>query len=382
KLRVLESVLARRSDPKAIGRRGSWLFCGDARFRAARPGRSEIRANRVLTVAAVQMEIRLVVNGSQYTDVIYSLAARAASQGAEFIVFPEYSGLPLLGMVPGLPRTLERAGSLDDAAAKAGGEGIRVLDVFRLLGPHCTRAYRAAFSSVAKALGVHIATGSMILPDDRARDGAMRSVGYIFGPNGEEVGRYSKCHLMPVEAAWGISTGDSVPVFDVAGVATSMPICMDATYFETFRLARLSGADLVAVPSANPEDYNLWYALRGIWPRVQESQVFGIGASMVGTFAGMTFTGRSAILAPLELTSGGDGFIAQARTCDQEEVVVGAIDLGALYRYRAENPLRFNIGLYQKYLPGLYRVAQAARQASLGPGEEGVAGGEDDSEDA
>jgi len=33
---------------------------------------------------------------------------------------------------------------------------------------------------------------------------------------------------------------------------------------------------------------------------------------------------------------------------------VGNLDLDALYRFRDENPLDFNVELYQKYLPGLY----------------------------
>ncbi|HAN86236.1 MAG TPA: hypothetical protein DCQ13_01175 [Firmicutes bacterium] len=160
---------------------------------------------------------------------------------------------------------------------------------------------------------------------------------------------------MPIEAEWGISPGSSIPTFNLGGVIVSVPICMDATYFETFRMARFAGADIVAIPSANPEPYNLWYALRGIWPRVQESQVYGIGASMVGQFAGQEFTGRSALLAPLELSPGGDGILAQTMTSDREDVVFAEFDLSLLYKLRAEEPLRFNLSLYRKYLPGLYR---------------------------
>jgi len=33
---------------------------------------------------------------------------------------------------------------------------------------------------------------------------------------------------------------------------------------------------------------------------------------------------------------------------------VGDLDLDALYRFREENPLYFNVRLYDKYLPSLY----------------------------
>ncbi|MEA4885014.1 MAG: nitrilase-related carbon-nitrogen hydrolase [Clostridia bacterium] len=311
------------------------------------------------------MKACIVHSGTEYVELVYRLAGKAAEAGASVVAFPEYSGLPLLGMIPGIEKTLSGARSLSDAAASAGGAGSGILDVFRLIGPYAAQAYREAFSSVAKELGLYIISGSMILPADSDHESVMRSTGYIFAPGGELVGTYSKSHLMPVEAAWGVSPARSVPVFSLAGAAFSVPICMDASYFETFRLARFAGADVVVIPSANNEPYNMWHALRGIWPRVQESQVYGIGASMVGSFAGETFTGRSAILAPIELSPGGDGILAQALTYDQEEIVVGEIDIPLLYSYRAENPLRFNLELYRKYLPSMYRAAQNRRRREI-----------------
>lgn len=366
--KALHFALSRASDPSAISRHAAWLREGDARFQGRQPTPStsvqlgeDGKPERVIC-AAIQMEAQPVASGIRYVELIYRLAAKAASVGASIVVFPEYSGLPLVGMLPGIGRMLESAGSLDDAVSQAGGTGVEVLDVFKLLGPYVERAYKEAFSSVARELGIYIVTGSMVLPDDSTDGQLMRATGYVFGPEGELAGRYSKAHLMPIEAEWGISPGNSIPTFNLRGVIVSVPICMDATYFETFRMARFAGADIVAVPSANPEPYNLWYALRGIWPRVQESQVYGIGASMVGRFAGQEFTGRSALLAPLELSPGGDGILAQTMTSDEEDVVCAEFDLPLLYRLRAEDPLRFNLSLYRKYLPDLYRSAQSSRR--------------------
>lgn len=117
------------------------------------------------------------------------------------------------------------------------------------------------------------------------------------------------------------------------------------------------------IPSANSEEYYFWRTMRGIWPRVQESQVYGVGANMVGHFMGITFTGRSCLLAPLELTPNQDGFIARAKTFDSEEIVVGEFDYERLHAFRRQNPLEFNEDLYAKYLPSLYEEAQARRNA-------------------
>ncbi|HON43217.1 MAG TPA: nitrilase-related carbon-nitrogen hydrolase [Bacillota bacterium] len=365
KTRIASFVLARSSDPERISRRATWLRQADDRFRHRdRPSKLRMGGPRPerLTCAAVQMKATLSHSGREYVDLVYRLAAKAAAAGADIVAFPEYSGLPLLGMIPGMEKILAHADSLAQAVGPAGD----VLEVFRFLGPYADRAYRAAFSSVSRELGIYIVSGTMVLPDETGSRNAMRSLGYIFGPEGELCGKYHKTHLMPVESGWGIEPGDSMSTVNIGGIIVAVPICMDATYFETFRIARLSGADLVIVPSANNEPYNLWYALRGVWPRVQESQVYGIGASMVGTFAGQTFTGRSAILAPLELSPGGDGMLAQASTYDSEEIVIARIDIPLLYKFRADNPLRFNLPLYRKYLPVMYRAALQARQPSAG----------------
>ena len=363
--RLVHFMLARSSDPERISRRAAWLKQSDDRFKHRDLG-AKLSPDRPvperLTCAAVQMKATLSRSGRDYVDLVYRLAGKAAAAGAHIVAFPEYSGLPLLGMIPGIEKTLARAGSLDKAVGPAGS----VLEVFRFLGPYADRAYRGAFSSVARELGVYIVSGSMVLPDDVGSELAMRSLGYIFGPRGELAGKYYKTHLMPAEAAWGVAPGDSLSTFNVGGAIVAVPVCMDATYFETFRIARFAGADLVVVPSANNEPYNLWYALRGIWPRIQESQAYGIGACMVGEFAGQTFTGRSAILAPLELSPGGDGMLAQATTYDSEEIVVAEIDIPLLRKFRADNPLRFNLPLYRKYLPAMYRSAQAARRQDAG----------------
>lgn len=366
--RAMNIALSRASDPKAVSRRASWLKEGDARFDGRQPTPfatrhgKDAKPERVIC-AAIQMKAKTVSSGTEYVELVYRLAAKAAAAGASIVVFPEYSGLPLLGMAPGMRKKLDSASSLDEAVTEAGGPDAGVLDVFKLVGPYAERAYKEAFSSVARELGVYIISGSMVLSDGSTDGSSMRAIGYVFGPQGELVGRYSKSHLMPIEAQWGISPGNSIPTFNLGGVIVSVPICMDATYFETFRIARFAGADIVAIPSANPEPYNLWYALRGIWPRVQESQVYGIGSSMVGSFAGQDFTGRSSLLAPLELSPGGDGILAQAMTYNEEDVVVAEFDLPLLYKLRAEDPLRFNLALYRKYLPGMYRAAQSSRRA-------------------
>ncbi|MGE5592085.1 MAG: nitrilase-related carbon-nitrogen hydrolase [Betaproteobacteria bacterium] len=300
-------------------------------------------------VAAVQMRLDLIKDARSYAEKIYGLTKSAVDQGAQLVVFPEDSGTPLVGLLPGIDKLAAKG--IDAAVADMAGGDVEVSEVFRVISPAVKRIYETTFSTLARAFRVYIITGSAFLEDD---DGKMRVIGYFYGPDGELIARQRKLHLVPMEAAWGFEPGSDLEVVDTPLGRIAFPICMDATYFETFRIARLRGADIVVIPSANNEEYLFWRTMRGIWPRVQESQVLGVSAAAVGSLLGIPFTGRSGLLAPLEMTPSGDGWLARAASFDQEEVVVGDLDLDALHRFRDENPLDFNVRLYTRYLPALY----------------------------
>ncbi|MDI7248348.1 MAG: nitrilase-related carbon-nitrogen hydrolase, partial [Bacillota bacterium] len=313
------------------------------------------RPSRV-RVAAVQMRLDLIKDARTYAEKIYTLTKAAVDQGAQLVVFPEDSGTPLVGLVPGIEKLAAKG--IDAAVADMAGSDVKVAEVFRVISPAVKRIYETTFSTLARAFRVYIITGSAFLEDN---DGRMRAIGYFYGPDGEIIAKQRKLHLVPMEAAWSFEPGSDLEVLDTPLGRIAFPICMDATYFETFRIARLRGADIVVIPSANSEEYLFWRTMRGIWPRVQESQVLGVSAAAVGTLLGIPFTGRSGLLAPLEMTPSGDGWLARAASFNQEEVVVGDLDLDALRRFRDENPLDFNVALYEKYLPALYARARGAR---------------------
>lgn len=304
-----------------------------------------------IRVAAIQMKLELIKqnHARTYAETIYRLTKEAVDQGAQLIVFPEDSGVPLVSLIPGLENLA--AQGLDSAVSEVSGGDTKVADVFRILSPAVRRIYETTFSILARSFRVYIISGSAYLEDD---DGKMRNISYFFDPCGNIIAKQRKLHLLPLEAEWGFEPGSRLEVLDTPLGRIAFPICMDATYFETFRIARLREVDIVAIPAANNEEYLFWRTMRGIWPRVQESQVLGVSAAAVGNLVGIVFTGRSGLLGPLELTPSEDGYFAQANTFDEEEVVVGDLNLDALYQFREESPLDFNVKLYEKYLPHLY----------------------------
>jgi len=136
------------------------------------------------------------------------------------------------------------------------------------------------------------------------------------------------------------------------------PICMDATYFETFRIAREIGADMVILPIANLEEYSTWKTLRGIWPRVQESYLYGIKSSLNGWIAGMHFTGKAGIFAPLLMTEKKDGVLSLSPSYEGNHLVTANINIKKLYeaREKAEYQEDRNPKFEEKYIERTYNI--------------------------
>ncbi len=317
--------------------------------------RSRIRA------AALQLELHLVKDPFHYIDQMHRRIRAAVKEGAQLIAFPEYNNLALLGLLPGIEKMEEayrskgRQGAEPDeknkkaegSEAKSPADDISLVEVFRYMSPAVEPLVKTLFSVLAAAYGVHIMAGSYVIADGEAT--VNRSC--LFGPAGELIGLQDKVHLLPLEAEWGLKRGSAFSIFDTTFGRLAVPVCMDATYFETFRILENKGTDIVLLPIANLESYNYWLALRGIWPRVQESLLYGIKSALVGTIAGMTFTGRAGIFAPLELTPRRDGVLAEVETFEREGMAVADLDLEALQSLRLNHPWRdSNKAFYERYL--------------------------------
>ncbi|HOB87404.1 MAG TPA: nitrilase-related carbon-nitrogen hydrolase [Bacillota bacterium] len=307
---------------------------------------------RRVRAAAVQVEIKLFKEPLDYVEEMHRLTLEAVEAGAQLIVFPEDNNLPLLGMLPGVEEAGKAVIPGDGEAPKKEPE-ITVTDVIRYVGPVVRPLIHTIFSTLARWYRVYIMAGSYLLPEgDRVMNRAI-----LYGPDGSFIGKQDKVHLMPIEKEWGISRGSKLEVFPTPLGKLAFPVCMDATYFETFRILEKQGAEIVMIPIANPEPYNYWLALRGIWPRVQEAPVYGIKSALVGRVLGFEFTGRAGVFAPMELTPRGDGVLAELESPGKEGIAVADLDLEALQELRRNHPWRdSNEQLYQRYFSHLYQL--------------------------
>ena len=301
-----------------------------------------------MRVALVQVELSLVDSVDAYVKLMARPLLEAAD-GIDLVVYPEDVSTHLLGLLPGFAEVSE-ADSLEQALEQAAGQGVTMDQVFEFIGPTVRRVYRETFSALARRTRTHIVAGTAILP----QGGRLYNVAHLFGPDGKLLGTQKKLHLIPLERQWGIEPGENLEIFSTALGKLGMPVCMDATYYEPFRIMEMAGVEVAAVPAANPEEYNVWKVLRGPWARAQEAGMFVLHACMVGRLAGLHLTGRSAVYAPVEMTPDGTGVLGQMQGGDQGGLLVCDLDLKALREFRKDNPRPRNVHLYNRYFPRLY----------------------------
>ena len=312
------------------------------------PERPSIKGK--VRVAALQVEVALYKNPFDYIAAMHTLLEKAVHQGARMVAFPEYNNLSLLGILPGIEEEVGK--SAKNEVLPSLGD-ITLADIFAYLSPLLQPLLELIYARFAYIYQIYIMAGSFILADDYQ---SVVNRAFLFDPDGKLVGMQDKINLTPLEESFKMSRGHEVRVFATEAGKIAMPICMDATYFETFRLIERKGAHIVILPIANMEKYNHWLALRGIWPRVQESIIYGLKSALVGNLNGYIFSGRAGIYAPLELTPLKDGILAEAETVDRSAVVTAELDLDKLIALRANHPWRdSNRDLYSRYFPQIYR---------------------------
>lgn len=290
-------------------------------------------------VSCIQRQITPVGSIERFIDILYGLVVRAVEDKCRLVVFPEYNFFDLFGLIPGfrlingyLNRNAGKTGSRQEHPHKdkEGGNSF-LFNIFRGTAVPVEKGLRKIISLMAEGFGIYIYTGSYIL-----KEGEMiYNAGALYGPDGECIGTQKKVHITDFEEEIGLGRGTGIEVCALPFGKVSFPVCMDATYFETFRIARDKGADIIILPIANMEEYSLWRSLRGIWPRVQESYVYGLKASLNGWIAGMHFTGMAGIFGPLAVTPEEDGVVAISPHFEGDYVVTGEVDIGKLYEKRA-----------------------------------------------
>jgi predicted amidohydrolase len=276
------------------------------------------------------------------------------------VAFPEFIGLPLIFLeaVPQMAHCTSWTDALgqllqaheDEVQARAARCGVgTVRALLSLRGAAIQPVYRATFARAAARHGCYLVAGTAALPEpgpDGAGRGQVYNTSYFFGPDGALLGAPSKVHPYGLEgAAEGLDVApaplEQVRVFPTPFGRVGIAICYDAFQDDVLSTLAAQGASLVVQPSANAHPWNEWQAgdwEHGLWRAVQQSSgiQYGINPMMTGSLFApgdeYTCQGRSSIVAQVDQTPDGSGYLARAAeqpwsTYTGEELVSAVLEL-------------------------------------------------------
>lgn len=317
-----------------------------------------------IRVSCVQRQIYPVNSIERYIDMLCGFIDQAIKDNSNLIIFPENNFFDLFGLIPGFrflnqilnKEAMKNKNEEKDREEESHSKGNNhfLTTIFKGIAKPTEAGIKRIVSLLAKEYGIYIYSGSYILKEKEE----IYSAGSLFSPEGNLIGTQKKMHLTDFEVKLGIKRGEKMEVYSLPFGKVVCPICMDATYFETFRIAREIGADMVILPIANLEEYTMWKALRGIWPRVQESYLYGLKSSLNGWIAGMYFTGKAGIFAPLLMTEKRDGILSLSPTYEGNHLITANINIKRLHeaREKAEHQEDKNAEFEKKYIERTYGI--------------------------
>lgn len=184
-------------------------------------------------------------------------------------------------------------------------------------------------AALSAELGATIAVGLIERDGDALYDSVV-----VLDPGGA-LSSYRKTHLYPPELEH-FASGDSLTTVATPAGRVGLMICFEHAFPEVATALALSGAQILAIPSAVPYGYEHLLVLR-TRARAQDNQLFAIASNL----AGDAFCGGSLIVDPR-----GD---VLARAGTRDEVIRATIDLGEIERERTREP---SLGLRRPELYG------------------------------
>jgi predicted amidohydrolase len=175
----------------------------------------------------------------------------------------------------------------------------------------------------------------------------------VISPQGI-VGRQRQTHRGAWERARGLERGDTLEIFQTPIGAVGLILGEDIRYPEVGRILALQGADILVHLAADDAPFHAEASVQSLWCEAQANQTFGIQACLVGG----EYHGRGALLAPVEMTDGDSGVLAQA-DIDVPACIIADFDHDARRAVQAAYDVTryFNVDLYRRELLPAYGEA-------------------------
>lgn len=190
--------------------------------------------------------------------------------------------------------------------------------------------------NIAKEKAIYLIAGSIPEIDGDK----VYNTSFIFGPDGQQIGKHRKIHLFDINIENGqyfnesetLTSGHQPTVFDTAFGKIGVAICYDVRFPELARLMVAQGARMIIYPAAfnmttGPAHWELLFRTRAV-----DNQVFTVGCAPARDYSlGYISYGNSIVVSPW-----GD---VVGRLDESEGYLFGEIDLDEVKQIREQLPL-------------------------------------------
>lgn len=268
---------------------------------------------RVCRLATAQYDIAFHSDWGAYATKIESWFARAAAQGAQLLVFPEYFSLELASLF----------------GADVYGSLSRQLDSLQELLP----AFIVLFAELSIRHAMTVVAGTFPVRAGRV----FHNRSFLFRPDGTHDFQDKLVMTRFERERWFIDGGDEIRVFSTAFGIIGINICYDSEFPSIARRQVEAGADLIVVPSCTDTRAGYHRVRIGAQARALENQCYVVHASTVGD-AGWSEAvdinvGAAAVYTPVDYGYPDDGVLI-CGTLNEPGWVVADIDLASIARVR------------------------------------------------
>lgn len=265
-------------------------------------------------VAAAAYPIDQVGSWRGYEEKIRHWIEKAAQQGVDLAVLPEYAPLELASLL----------------APEIQQEAPRQLTAMQDLLPR----YLDLMSRMAETFGLYLLGGTFPV---RTGDGAFVNRAYLFDPSGDfdfqeklTLTRYEDEELL-------LDTGREIKVFETSFGRVAVNICYDCEFPVYAHKQVEAGADLILVPSSTSSEAGFHRVRIGCQARALENQCYVVHAATVGDASWSAFLGETvgagAVYGPADASFDADGVLAMGRL-NEPGWVAADVDLAELDRLR------------------------------------------------
>ena len=193
--------------------------------------------------AAVQMAPRPYRGLEDYLSEMLYFTKSAADTGAHLIVFPQYTGLLPLSLMPGCGKLLLDVlqTPLEDLPASTLE---RFSNLVRTAQGFLYEIHLYTFSTLALLQKAYICAGSIFVWEDQQ----LYHRSLLFSPDGEAIHTQDQLCPTGLAAALGVTPGQSAQPADTLLGKVGIVIGADAYYFELFHILQKKSAQIIAMP--------------------------------------------------------------------------------------------------------------------------------------